>query len=99
LLRLEEKHMSLTFRLATPDDAATIRQFMIDLSGSQGAPLLPSVETLRRQLEELKPPFECLLAEINQRPVGFALFPDLLYSIAAIRQGKEAHVFTWKTGV
>jgi hypothetical protein len=93
--------MSLTFRLATPDDAATIRQFMIDLAGSQnqGAQLLPPVETFRRQLEELKPPFECLLAEINQRPVGFALFPDLLYSIAAIRRGKEAHVFTWKSGL
>jgi hypothetical protein len=93
--------MTLSFRLATPNDAATIRQFMIDLAGNgnDGNQLIPSVDAVRRQLEDLKPPFECLLAEIDQRPVGFALFPGLLYSIAAIRQGKEARVFSWKSGI
>jgi hypothetical protein len=93
--------MSLRFRLATANDAATIRQFMIDLAGDQSEEnrQIPSVDAFRRHLEDLKPPFECLLAEIDQRPVGFALFPDLLYSIAAIRQGKEAHVFSWKSGI
>jgi len=93
--------MSLRFRLATPDDAATIRQFILDLAGVQNDDnhLIPSVAILQRHLEDLKPPFECLLAEIDQRTVGFALFPDLLYSIAAIRQGKEAHVFSWKSGI
>jgi hypothetical protein len=95
----EDKPVSVTFRIATPNDAATIRQLMIEVAGNQNLESVPTEENLRHRIQELKPPFECLLAELNEKPVGFALFPDLLYSIAAIRRDKQAHVFSWKTGL
>jgi len=93
--------MSVVFRLATPHDAATVRQLLLELGGQadQLAQGLLSVESIGLRLSQLKPPFECLIAEIDRRPVGLAIFPHLLYSVAAIRYGKEAHVFNWKTGL
>jgi len=92
--------MTVSFRLATPGDAATVRQLLFAWAGKENEDVEPpSLESIEMQLAKLQPPFECLLAQIDDRPVGLAVFPSLLYSVAAIRQGKEARVFTWKSGM
>src|SRR5687768_14761428 len=68
--------MSLEIRFATPDDAATIHRFVCELAEYEKEPdaVEATVETLRRELERQPPPFECLLAELDGEPAGFALF-------------------------
>src|SRR5262245_32057593 len=66
----------LTIRAAGPGDAPTIHQFIRALAAYEREPdaVLVTAETLREQLGRPRPPFECLLAEITGRPVGFAVF-------------------------
>ena len=66
----------LDIRAATASDAETILQFVRALAEYERQPEAVQVDadTLRAQLAAPQPPFECLLAELDGRPVGFALF-------------------------
>ena len=68
--------MTLTIRLAVPTDAPTVLRFIRGLAEYERS--LDSVKVsaaeLRTQMESDDPPFECLLAEYESEPVGFALF-------------------------
>jgi GNAT superfamily N-acetyltransferase len=66
----------LEIRVATADDAATLLRFIQELAEYEREPnaVKTTAETLRAQLSSEKPPFECLVAEENGEPVGFALF-------------------------
>lgn len=66
----------LTLRNATADDAETVCAFIRDLAAFANAPnaVHNSPENLRRQMQSPQPPFECVLAEVDGRPVGFALY-------------------------
>jgi GNAT superfamily N-acetyltransferase len=67
---------TLHIRPAGPDDADTILRFIRELATYEREPdaVKTSADTLRAQLSEPRPPFECLLAEDAGEPVGFALF-------------------------
>jgi len=63
-------------RFAEPDDAPTLLRFIRELAEYEREPDAVEVDapTLRAQLAEPAPPFECVLAELDGAPVGFALF-------------------------
>lgn len=63
-------------RFATPADAGTILRFIRELAEYEREPdaVRADVPTLEMQLAQEPPPFECLLAEIDGEPAGFALF-------------------------
>jgi GNAT superfamily N-acetyltransferase len=63
-------------RLATPEDADTIKEMILQLADFQehASDVRTNADVLRRQLAQPDPPFECLIAEVDQQPVGFALF-------------------------
>jgi len=65
-----------TLRPAQPDDAALLLRFIRALAEYERAPdsVEVSVDTLRKQLSDPTPPFECLIAEASGEPVGFVLF-------------------------
>jgi len=65
-----------TLRPATADDAPVILAFIRALAEYEREPGAVEVDeaTLAAQLREPSPPFECLLAELDGRAVGFALF-------------------------
>jgi GNAT superfamily N-acetyltransferase len=66
----------VTIRAAGPADAETVHRFVCALAEYEREPdaVEVSPHTLRRQLGAAPPPFECLVAEVDGRPVGFALF-------------------------
>lgn len=68
--------MTPTIRFARADDAGTIHRFVVGLAEYEREPdaveVTPAV--LRAQLASVRPPFECLLAEVDGDPVGLALF-------------------------
>jgi GNAT superfamily N-acetyltransferase len=66
----------LQIRAATAADAACILGFIRALAEYEREPDAVKVDapTLARQLGEQPPPFECLIAELDREPVGFALF-------------------------
>jgi GNAT superfamily N-acetyltransferase len=69
--------MPLSIRFATTRDADTIHRFVCQLAEYERQPdaVLATVDDFRRQLQEPRPPFECLLAEREgDGAVGFALF-------------------------
>lgn len=68
--------MTLHIRTARPEDAATIHAFICGLAEYEREPDAVEVTPaeLADQLAQPQPPFECLLAEQNGEPVGFALF-------------------------
>ncbi len=68
--------MTLKIRFGRPDDAETIHRFISELAAYEREPDAVEVtpEILRRQMMSTKPPFECLIAEENRDPLGFALF-------------------------
>ncbi|MCP4448245.1 MAG: GNAT family N-acetyltransferase [Myxococcales bacterium] len=67
---------NVSLRFASPDDAETIYNFIVQLAIYEREP--EAVETnagvLREQLSSESSPFECLIAERGGIPVGFALF-------------------------
>ena len=65
-----------TVRPATPQDAAIIRGFILELAIYEKEPdaVKVTVEELAEQLASDRPPFEALIAELDGIPVGFALF-------------------------
>lgn len=66
----------IAIRFAGPADAETIHRFVCELAVYEKEPdaVEATVDDYRRQLAAERPPFECLIAEIEGRPVGFALF-------------------------
>ncbi len=67
---------TLSIRHATPDDAEAIHGFIHELAVYEKEPdaVEATPASLRVQLEADRPPFECLIAEADGEPVGFALF-------------------------
>jgi GNAT superfamily N-acetyltransferase len=63
-------------RFANASDAASILRFIRALAEYEREPDAVQTDeaTLRAQLEETPPPFECLIAEQGGAAVGFALF-------------------------
>jgi GNAT superfamily N-acetyltransferase len=63
-------------RFATPSDAPILLRFIHALAEYERQPDAVRVDevTLRAQLSEPHPPFECLIAEQGDAAVGFALF-------------------------
>jgi GNAT superfamily N-acetyltransferase len=63
-------------RPATPDDAAVIHGFVCELAAYEREPdaVRATPESLRAQLASCRPPFECLIAELDGEPAGLALF-------------------------
>ena len=68
--------MTATVRHATPDDAELIHRFVYELAEYEREPhaVQATPESLRAQMLLDKPPFECLIGELDGEPVGFALF-------------------------
>jgi GNAT superfamily N-acetyltransferase len=63
-------------RLATVHDAPLILRFIQALAAFERQPDAVKVteDVLRAQLSLSQPPFECLIAEVDAAPAGFALF-------------------------
>lgn len=63
-------------RVATAADAATILRFIRALAEYEREPDAVHTDepTLRAQLQATPAPFECLIAELDGRDVGFALY-------------------------
>jgi GNAT superfamily N-acetyltransferase len=68
--------LSLRIRDARPDDAAAVHALIRGLAEYEREPdaVDVTVAELARQLEQSPPPFECLIAERDAAPVGFALY-------------------------
>jgi GNAT superfamily N-acetyltransferase len=68
--------VALSVRFAKPDDADVIHGFIVELAVYEREPdaVKTTPNELRDQMGSERPPFECLLAERDGRPVGFALF-------------------------
>lgn len=66
----------LAIRFATERDAPLVLAFIHALAAYEREPdaVETSESTLREQLTSRTPPFECLLAELDGVPAGFALF-------------------------
>ncbi len=66
----------LAVRSATAADAATILRFVVLLAEYEREPSAVRVtaDDLAAQLAEPSPPFQCLIAEVDGAPVGFALY-------------------------
>lgn len=80
--------MPTTVRFATPEDAATIHRFIVELAVYEREPdaVEVTIETLAAQLRHRPPPFECLLAVDGDTALGMALFFHT-YSTWRGRQG------------
>ena len=68
--------MSTIIRFAQPLDASIIHRFIVDLAIYEREPdaVEATPASLRAQMESDHPPFECLIAEVDGEPQGFALF-------------------------
>lgn len=68
----------LTIRRATPADANEIHRLIVALCAYEKydpeTTVKATVASLEAQLEQAHPPFQCLLAQIDDQVVGFALF-------------------------
>ena len=68
--------MTVDIRNATPDDAELIHHFICLLAEYEREPdaVEATPASLRRQLQETARSFECVIAEVDSKPAGFALF-------------------------
>ena len=68
--------MSLIVRPASPEDAECIYDFILQLAIYEREPdaVEATPDSLRAQLQQAHPPFECLIAELDGAPAGVALF-------------------------
>ena len=68
--------MTLSIRDATPADAAVIHRFIVELAVYEKEPdaVVVTPAILAEQMRAQNPPFECLIAEQEGAPIGFALF-------------------------
>lgn len=67
---------TLHIRNATPDDAALVHELIVALAVYEREPdaVEATPESLRRDIESASPPFECVIAEVDGAPIGFALY-------------------------
>jgi GNAT superfamily N-acetyltransferase len=67
---------AVTIRFATADDAEIILRFIRGLAAYEREPdaVKATAAGLRSQMESTSPPFECLIANDADEPIGFALF-------------------------
>ncbi len=67
---------AVSIRFATPDDAGLILHFICGLAAYEREPdkVKATAAGLRAQMESASPPFECLIAQDQTTPIGFALF-------------------------
>lgn len=79
---------SCSVRLALPEDATTICRFIRELATYEREPdaVKITADQLAEQMAATPPALECLLAELDGVPVGFALFHQN-YSTWAGRPG------------
>lgn len=68
--------MSVTVRLAAPEDAERVFAHISELADYEREPeaVATTPELLRQQMSADHPPFECLLADVEGEPAGFAMF-------------------------
>jgi GNAT superfamily N-acetyltransferase len=68
--------MTSTIRFATTADAELILQFIRGLAEyeHEAGAVTATPALIRSQMEQPQPPFECLIAEHDGEPAGFALF-------------------------
>ena len=68
--------MGLVLRQATPSDAGLLLELIGELALYEREPaaVRTTAERLRAQLAQPEPPFECVIADWDGEPVGFALF-------------------------
>ena len=69
--------MSLSIRSATPEDAEIVHEFIVALAVYEKEPVEiveATPASLRAQMQSDRPPFECLIGELDGTPVGFALY-------------------------
>lgn len=68
--------MAIAIRFATPADAELVLRFIRGLAEYEHEPaaVKATAASLRAQMEAPAPPFECLIAERDGEPAGFALF-------------------------
>jgi GNAT superfamily N-acetyltransferase len=73
---MTEHQMTPTIRFATPADAELILHFIRALAEYEHEPdaVAATPAVIRSQMEQPEPPFECLIAEYDGEPAGFALF-------------------------
>lgn len=66
----------MSVRLAVPDDAVSIHAFITELAIYENEPnaVDATPDSLRIQMQSGQPPFEALIAEVENQPIGFALF-------------------------
>jgi GNAT superfamily N-acetyltransferase len=66
----------IALRVAGPQDSALILRFIQQLAEYERQPdaVKATEEVLRQQLSAARPPFECIVAELDGAPAGFALF-------------------------
>lgn len=68
--------MTFVIRPANPDDASAIHGFIYELAVYEKEPdaVEATPESIREQMESDRPPFECVIGEVDGTPVGMALF-------------------------
>lgn len=68
--------MTFAIRTATPDDAEAIHGFIYELAVYEKEPdaVEATPDSIRAQMQSDRPPFECLIGEVDATPVGMALY-------------------------
>ena len=68
--------MTFSIRTATSDDAEAIHGFIYELAVYEREPdaVEATPDSIRRQMDSARPPFECVIGEVDGTPVGMALF-------------------------
>ncbi len=68
--------MEPVIRQAGPEDAQVVHDFICELARYEREPDAVKIDAARlhAQMSRPSPPFECLLAEADGEPVGFALY-------------------------
>lgn len=68
--------MTVAVRLATPADAPRVLTHIRELAEYEREPgaVEATEDALREQMSSDPPPFECLLADVDGEPAGFAMF-------------------------
>lgn len=68
--------MTFAIRPATPDDAEAIYGFIYELAVYEREPdaVEATPESIRAQMASERPPFECVIGQVDGTPVGMALF-------------------------
>ncbi|MCL4120495.1 UNVERIFIED_CONTAM: hypothetical protein GTU68_006775 [Idotea baltica] len=68
--------MTFAIRPATPGDAGAIHGFIYELAVYEREPdaVEATPESIRVQMESDRPPFECVIGEVDGTAVGMALF-------------------------